>query len=146
MKAIFKKLWDETARVERVIFLAGALAAGDAMPDDLDEFFDDEDVETIGKCLGSVPEWIDLDAYGHGRAESIFEWLHDGGKLGFLVKFATPVMTPTGENSRSFSWGYYSTTWVYAETLDDAIDKGLAWVNDRRLGEDAKAAKEGGAA
>lgn len=144
MKATLEKLWDETVRMERVIFLAGALAAGDSMPDDLEKFFNDEDTETIEKCLGQIPEWLDLEAIRQ-RTEGIFEWLSSEEKLGFLVKFATPVMKVYAENSRSFSWGYYKIKWIYAETIDEAVGKGLAWTNECRAIEDAAFGKEDGA-
>lgn len=58
MKEIIERLWEGNARVERVILLAGALASEDAMPSDLDDFLDDEDDETIEKCLGKIPDWV----------------------------------------------------------------------------------------
>ena len=147
MKALLTKLYDETVRIERTILIAGAIGSGDAFPEVLNDFFDDNDDKTIRRCLGAIPEYVDLEARGYERTDAIFEWLRDSGKLGFLVQFATPVMTPTGKNSRSYSWGYYNTTWIYAETIEDAVDKGLKWVTNRRRGEDRKAkAKNGGEA
>lgn len=134
MNAILEKLMDASARFEQVIFLAGALAAGDAMSDDLTEFFDYEDIETIENCLGEVPFWVNQD-----ETNDIVEWLSNCARLGFLVKFATPVMSPSWNGSRSFSWGYYSTKWIYAETIDAAVEKGLAWVKECRASEDAEA-------
>ena len=43
----------------------------------------------------------------------------------------------------SFSWGFYATTWVYADTIDEAIDKGLAWVKECRSNENEEAAEKG---
>jgi len=134
MKAILEKLMDASARFEQVIFLPGALAAGDAMSDDLTEFFDYEDIETIESSLGKIPSWVNLD-----DTNDICNWLSTYELLGFLVKFATPVMSPSGNGSRSFSWGYYSTKWIYAETIDAAVENGLAWVKECRAIEDAKA-------
>ena len=145
MKAIFEKFFDESIRIERVIFLAGALGDG-ALSDDLHDFFDEE-VETIERALGRVPDWIDLDGSSRRIADGVFEWLTDAGKLGFLVQFATPVMEKTGEKSRTYSWGYYSTYWVYGDSFDEAIALGVAWVGERRLAEDKKFAalqKKGG--
>lgn len=145
MNAILEKLWNETVRMEKMIFLAGALAAGDSLPDDVRDFFDDEDPETIEKCFGEVPDWVELDARPQDRDESIYEWLSGENKLGFLVKFATPVMKPTGHSSRSYSWGRYTTTWVYAQSVDEAIDKAIVWSGECRAREDAKAAAQAGA-
>jgi len=134
MREILEKLMDASARFEQVIFLPGALAAGDVMSDDLTEFFDYEDVETVESHFGKIPDWVSLN-----DANDICEWLSTCERLGFLVKFATPVMSPSGNGSRSFSWSYYSTKWIYAETIDAAVEKGLAWVKECRASEDAKA-------
>lgn len=141
MKLVMEKLFEATARIEQVIWIAGALAAGDDMAEDLQEFFQFEDDKTIERCFGPIPDYVDFDA--HGFDEAISEWMSAIGEFGFLVKFATPVMKPSGRGSRSFSWGYYSTQWIYAETLDEAVEKGLAWVSECRAREDVKA--EGGA-
>ncbi len=141
-KEIMEKLYDAACRIDRIIFIGGSISS-DALADDIDSFFDEEDDEDIVGCFGEIPDWVDIDGRGYERADSISEWLLYAQKLGFLVKFATPVMEPTGENSRSFSWGYYNTKWLYAETLDEAIEHGLAWVQTRRDAEDEKAAKGG---
>jgi hypothetical protein len=47
------------------------------------------------------------------------------------VKFATPVMKH-GNGHTTYSWGYYYTKLVYAETLDQAVDDGLKWVSKCR--------------
>lgn len=144
MKVLAEKLWEETVRIERIVLIAGAMTDG-AFSDDLNEFLDDEDESTIEECLGRIPDWVDIESHGYSRNDSVSEWLSDEKKLGFLVKFATPVMEKTGVGSRSFSWGYYSTKWIYAETLDEAFNAGMKWVKQRRKAEDSKA-KKGGAA
>lgn len=144
MKQLAEKMWEETARIERIIFLAGAMTDG-AFSDDLDEFLDGEDEKTIKECLGKIPDYVDLEARSYERNDSVSEWLACAGKTGFLVQFATPVMTPHSGGSMSFSWGYYNTKWLYAETIDEAIEKGMKWVKERRRAEDKKA-KKGGAA
>lgn len=144
MKKLAQKLFDESARIDRTILIAGSMTDG-AFSDDFNEFLDDEDESTIEECLGEIPDGVDIEGHGYSRNDSVCEWLTDKEKLGFLVKFATPVMEfnlKTGH--RTFSWGYYSTKWIYAETLDDAIGAGLEWVTKRREAEEHKA-KEGGA-
>lgn len=136
MNEILEKLYEATLRVERTIYLAGALSDS-SLPDDLNDFLDDEDV--VAECLGDIPDWVDLAARPVDRGDWVCEWLMSAGRFGYLVQFATPVMTPHSATSRSFSWGYYSTKWVYAETMEEAIDKGLAWAEERRAKEDSKA-------
>ena len=121
--------------------LRRALASEDAIPSDLDDFLDDEDDETIEKCLGEIPDWVSKE--GIDRNLDIAQWLIEAGRLGVLVQFATPVMTPLGEGATSFSWGFYTTTWVYADTIDEAIRKGLAWVKECRSKENEEAAEKG---
>lgn len=146
MKAILQKLYEETARMDRCILLAGAMAGGDAFPDDLNDFFNDENRESIEMCFGKIPDYVDIDARRYERSEAVYEWLLNAGKLGYLIQFATPVMTQIDGNLSSFSWGYYNTTWIYSDTLDEAIEKGLKWVESRRAAEKKKAKKKGGAA
>ena len=141
MKEIIERLWEENARVERVILLAGALASEDDIPSDLDDFLDDEDDETIEKCLGKIPDWVSKE--NRDRKSDIAQWLIEAGRFGVLVQFATPIMTPLGEGAMSFSWGFYTTTWVYADTIDEAVDKGLAWVKECRSNENEEAAGKG---
>lgn len=147
MKAIFEKLYDATLRMDRVIFLAGAMGGGDVLPDDLDSFLD-EDFEGIRECLGPLPDWLEgeINAGRHCRAEAFSEWTADEVMFGFIVQFATPVMTPIGKESHSYSWGYYNTKWLYGNTIDEAVEKGLAWAAERRKAELVKAKKSSKAA
>lgn len=146
MKKNLRRLNENNARIERVIYLAGAIAGTDTLTEDLVDFFDD-DIETVERCLGKLPSWMDPDdARTNELAEDICHWIYTTGRIGFLVQFATPVMEIQGGSCRRFSWGYYSTRWIYAETVDDAIDQGLAWVKERRLSEELKAAQKSGAA
>lgn len=140
-KQMMEKLYNATLVTDRIIFLAGA-ATGDVFPVDLEEFFNEEDDETIEKCLGKIPEWVNLDANGYELAESINSWLNNVDKFGYLVRFTTPVMTPHKGGSRSYSWGYRNSIWLYAETMDDALAQGLAWANEIRAYEDKKAGIE----
>lgn len=140
MKAI-EKFYEETVRIDRIILVGAAMTDG-AFSDDLNEFLDDEDEKTIVECFGEIPEYVDIEGHGYERNDSVSEWLYDAKKTGFLIQIATPVMEKHG-SSRSFSWGYYSTKWVYAETLDGAIEQGMKWVKDRRRAEDRKEKKGG---
>lgn len=139
-------LFNESLRVERVIYLAGALSQFDSFPDDLDSFFDDADESNIVDCLGDIPGYVNLEDHRNERSESISEWLNAAGKYGYLVQCATPAMTKNSENSRSFTWGYFHSRWFYGEQMDDVISAALAWAEERRKAEDELYAKKGGAA
>jgi len=134
-KALFLRLENATARVERMVLIAAAMSDAVSLPDDLDDFLD-EDVDDIEKTFGRVlPPWLRecLDD-AHERGDAFREWATDNDMLGFLVKMATPVMEQDA-NGATFSWGYYRTQWVYADTLDTAIEAGLAWVEQQRADE-----------
>ncbi len=140
MKKLCQRFYDEAARIEEMVLLAGVLA-DESLPDTVRDFFEDEEFETIEECFGKLPEHVkeDLEA---GDKEALPAWLMDSGKYGFLLKVATPIMTPTGKNSASYSWGYYTTKWVYGDTLDVALEAGFAFVAGQRKKEKAKAKKK----
>lgn len=136
---VFDALRGACARIEKVIYIAGA-ADPNAFSEDLKEFFEQAADEVIERCLGSVPDGVELDDRDL-MEEMVSEWLHGAGLMGYLVNVATPVMKRFTATDRSFSWSYYCTNWVYAESMDEAIAKGLAWVQERRDAEDAYAEK-----
>lgn len=51
--------------------------------------------------------------------------------LGFAVQFVTPVMTRC-KRSWSWSWGYTQSTWVYADSYEQAWRLGIAWAKQCR--------------
>jgi hypothetical protein len=127
-------LENATARIERVIYLAGALAAGDALPEDLREFLQETETEHLARCFGTLPDFLDEDPADYMLAE----WLIDCRHLGWLVQFAAPVKKPIASGGRIFSWGYYRTRWFYAESVEQAIQHGLDWVKACQAADDAK--------
>jgi hypothetical protein len=77
----------------------------------------------------------------------VAEALMRNGLLGLVVKFVTPVMTKTGKHSHTFSWGYTQSTWVYADTYDEAWALGIAWaLKCRKEAKPRKRAAAGAAA
>jgi hypothetical protein len=130
MKKLLEKFDNATARIETMVLLAGVLV-NERLPDPANEFFEDEDFEIIEGCFGPLPEYLKGEIAG-GDIEGVPEWLVRSNKLGFLVQFATPIMTPSGNNSASYSWGYYTAKWVYGDTLNAALKAGFAWVKEQR--------------
>ena len=122
---VIQQLSDAVTRIDMVISIAGGLTAGDSLPDDLKDFLEQCSLSEIKKCLGDIPEYVDLRSY-----EGIGEWLLEANKLGFLVLFTTPIINHL--EGSTFSWGYYTGEWVYADSIEDAIPKGIAWANAQR--------------
>lgn len=146
MKAIYDRLYNANARMGKVIFLAGAIS-GDVLSDELDDFLTD-DLDAVVAAFGEIPRRVEnaLDGIDReDRAAEFSDWLIGKGMLGFLVHFETPVMTYHKDDARSYSWGYYSVKWVYGDSIDEAINKGMEWVDEMRRKEKSKS-KKGGAA
>ena len=131
MKAIRERFYENVARIERCILLAGVLSE-DAFPPDFDELAEGEDWETLERCFGEIPEDVKSDVDKYNDGESLAQWLLENEKLGFLIKMAAPIKTPMGKTGWTYSWGYYATRWVYGETLEAALDAGFAWVEQLR--------------
>ncbi len=139
-KKLYEQLEQANARIESLIHLGGMVASGDSLPDVIDDLLQ-EDSETLENCFPDMPEWVrhELDD-SNSRAAAFSEWIHQEGKLGFLVQFATPVMRKLDEHCAVCSWGRYYTHWTYGETLEEATTQALAWVAERRAKELSSAA------
>ncbi len=158
MKTILSKIDDATIRMEQIILLAGMINDGYALSGPLRDFLDEEDSNVFQSCFPDAPaELLEEADDGDGLfSDHLFEWIQESGKLGFLIQFARPVMRYSDSGmSAAYSWGYYATRWVYGDTLDAAVAKGLDWAAEREAKEKAKAAdssskakgdKKGGAA
>jgi hypothetical protein len=138
MKKLYQRLSDAEARLDVVVCIAGMLGDGDALAEPLEDLLEEEPA-VLRLCFPDLPDWVEqaLDSR-RDVAGTFAEWAVQEGRLGFAVKISTPVMRQSRPNSWSFSWGHYRTCWVYGETLEQAVQKGLEWVADRRKAEQAK--------
>lgn len=135
---ILEAFFENTIRFERVIFMPGALADANSLAQDLRDWLEEEDDKTILQAFPKFP--LPLRDEKDCFLEFAAEWLIDHQRLGFLVQVATPVMQHSKSNKSSiFSWGYYSTRWVYGETMDEVVSKAIAWANKRREFEKSEA-------
>lgn len=138
MEKICERFYEATARIEKQFFLAGVLA-NDELPDDFEDFLCDEDWDVLEACFGHIPQRVKDEAEDNHDA-ALPDWLRESRKLGIVLQMATPVMIPKG-NGTSYSWGYYTTKWVYGETMAKALEAGFAWVKKQREKERAAAAR-----
>ncbi len=139
-RELLERLYDATARMEAIVCIAGMVTDEESAPGPVADLLD-EDVERFTRCFPDAPDWL-TKAVDDGRdtTGAFIQWAVETGKLGFALKMATPVMKCHG-NSRSYTWGYYYTEWFYGDTLDAAVNNGLAWVEKCREAERAKALK-----
>lgn len=135
-KEMIDKMDDGVLQADKILSLA--MMSPGSICDDLRDFFREE--TDIGKVLGvKVPDRIE-ESIQDEDFDDVAEWLYDKNILGFLVRFATPVMDHR-QNGASYSWGHKRIDWIYAETIDDALEKGLEWAASERNRE--KVAKKG---
>lgn len=143
MHKLSEQLSDATLRIDAVLLLAGMLNNGSAVAEPLRELLADDllDEADMERCFPGIPPALlaEMDDEREFR-ECFCEWASDAGKLGFVVKFARPAMTWNLDfDAASYSWGRYNTVWLYGDTLDEAVARGLAWAADREAAEKAKA-------
>lgn len=142
MEKLREQLDDATLRIDAVLLLAGMLNNGDAVAEPLSELLaDDLDKSDMQRCFPGIPPTL-LDAMDDEREflDSFCAWAIDASKLGFVVKFARPVMTWSLDvDAASYSWGLYNTAWLYGDSLDEVVARGLAWAAEREAAEKAKA-------
>ncbi len=138
MKILYEKFADAMMRMEALVCIAGMLGDSGSVSEPLEELLR-EDAITLKRCFPDMPEWLEKALEdGKFAAEAFNEWAVACGKLGFALKVATPVINRTERGGRSYSWDHYDTTWVYGDTLDEAVLRGLAWVAERRMAERRK--------
>lgn len=100
--------------------------------------------------IQSLPEFARDDLYDgdSGGFQDAFDELcanaFRAGVHGWIGVAANPVFKPTGTGGASFSWGYYNTVVMFAETADQLLVDAAEWGEERFL--TAAAQAEGGAA
>ena len=113
---ISNEFFNQSIRIEQIIHI-GTMCMDDAWPEIAKEAFEREEVWV---AIGiEEPDDVSTEAWG--------EAIRDACKLGFLVQFATPVPENFYERGYSFSWGWYSTKWIYDESFESACKKAMEW-------------------
>lgn len=139
-KTISRQLEEATARIETILHIGAMATDDDCLPTALEDMLQDQDNEDLQRLFPGLPTDV-LDDFDDGSDPTGFvDWLRYSDRLGFLVQFATPVIRHHDSGGCSYSWGHYGTRWFYAETLEDAVQQGLAWVAERRAKEREAAA------
>ena len=135
-KRIYETMDDALLQANKILSLA--MMSPGSMCNELRDFFRDEDFEYIEKVFGAEMHEATREAIeDNDFAEGVI-WLNEKVKLGFLVQFATPVMKHYTNGGAEFSWGHKRIEWIYAETIKEAIEKGLKWVATERENEKKK--------
>lgn len=92
--------------------------------DFIDYLLDDSyKVHPSTEPVRAIARKLDEDNFG----DDLGFQLYHRNMLGIVLLVATPVMTKTSKTSWSFSWGYTQSTYVYAESYEEAWKLGIAW-------------------
>lgn len=137
---ISERLFDETVRVEHIIWIPGAVADPEATPDAFREEFvewlvdghSSELVAALPSLKYVVENSEDMQA-GDVAERLIYT-------PGFLVQLATPVREFHGGDTSSFSWGYYRTGWIYVASEAELEPEIIKWAQAEVDRQKAKAA------
>ena len=115
------KLMDVPARVDLIVHLRTMVVDGSA-DTVVEDLFEDMEEDVLRKLWPNVPE-DDLQSFLDGDMDDIGMLIDDHKLFGFLVRISTPLVNKYG----GYSWGYYTSKLVYADTFDGAVRAGLAW-------------------
>lgn len=133
MSGLSQRLFDATARVEKVLWIEAMLTEMDTEHPEFSSFLENSSDEDIKRAFPEASAKL-VKSLAQGT-ESFSEWLIMRNVKGFLVQFATPVRKYLSKNTFASGWGYYATRWVYGATLDDALKAGFEFVEDQRAKE-----------
>ncbi|WP_039918743.1 hypothetical protein [Cellvibrio mixtus] len=90
-----------------------------------------DDTDDLTDCIGDLYTDHDQIAEAIGckgsSDDEILNHLLINQLTGLLIKVETPVMECIG-----YSWNHYSYTWIYAESLEDALEAAKNWVTNPR--------------
>lgn len=121
---ITSQFFDHSIRIERLIHI-GLQMVDESLPSDVEDSFR-SDIDEIAAALG-----VDVNELADGFDEGNLSWdmRVKYKRQGYLVQFATPIPTSFSDDgdSHTHSWGFYSTEWIYGETIEDCCNAALTW-------------------
>lgn len=128
----------EFIRMEGLVLLAGMLGEGSDCAGPLADLLE-EDTEQLALCFPGLPAHVLQADDPRALREAFMTWAWSNSKLGFAINFSRPMKSRHGDGTMRFSWGIAHTTWLYGDTLDEALERGLAWAAEREAADCAPA-------
>jgi hypothetical protein len=131
------ELYDNTIRIERVVWLGGC---HDRFSDS--DAFDDlaMDMEAGGRYVHPTMKiFFDAPASVWDEEEEFLDWCRENQLTGFLVEVETPFPTFIGvtpestitDTGRSYSWGQTNCIVMYVDNVLDAVPLAIEWKTTR---------------
>lgn len=140
MRTLTDLLFDANARLETIIWLPAAIGEGNAVPEPLRDLIE-ESADQLKRCFPTLPDYVLQQREDGFGTHAFATWVGREKLGGFAVQIATPIMDHHRRDA-SFSWAVYSSSWVYGDTLFDAVLAGLRWVAEYRAKEQRRAIEE----
>lgn len=129
-QSLLSDIFDANVRIENIFYMQ-LLTSCSSMPVPFWEIFD-ENPMVILSALGLKDK--DLSDYSDLRnKDDLLEFLFDNSVSGVLLNVATPVMRDLSFNEDgeytgcSIGWNWYSTDFVHADTIENALIKAKVW-------------------
>lgn len=128
---IYERMFDASVRVEA----AWPFPVSEP-PEEIAKAFEMNDDRMPPEIAALYERWPEEDrdslfsGDGYDFSEAFNQLCGDAfakGVSGWLGVAATPVFTPTSNNSASFSWGHYRTKLLFAETADALLERAAEW-------------------
>ncbi len=137
LQALWLQLGQAMMRIDAVVLLAGMLDVGGDLADPLEDLLAGEP-RRLKECFPAMPDEIAaIEEFGDFKA-AFLRWAADSQLLGYALCFARPVITWRADGHiKNACWSHYATVWLYGETLDEAVARGMAWAKVREADERA---------
>lgn len=125
---IAQVFFDNSLRVENMIWLPGAIADQEALSEAFENFVNDDMPSNVDRPvyaqLPALQQFAGMDDLP--EPEDVAEVLLN--TPGFLFQLARPVYRYRDGKMAEFSWGYYHTEWLYAETIEQICERAIEQV------------------
>lgn len=129
MESPFLRFHNMNVRVEKIIWIPGAIGCG-SVSRDFKDFCDDViDPDVKPPVIPFLEKYyIQDETFDANVINDIAEEFIANDMTGYLVQLSTPINTLNRDGKTySYSWGYYKSQWVYVQSLDDLMQQIEHW-------------------
>ncbi len=116
---IVEQFFENSIRPEVIIHLGTQCIDEDALPENVRDALLNDWEETWIELGIAIPQDADIPL--------MCDLLQRYRKTGFLVSFSTPTPQNISEQSYTFSRGYFTSKWLYADTYEEVCQKAIEW-------------------